>query len=63
MISQEYSSAIVILLVTILPMFGVKIGTVELTNIVQAAITVIAGIWIIVRRYKQGNITTLGVRK
>ena len=61
--SQEYVGAFIIILVTLLPQFGIQIETAELTAMVQAIITVITGAYIMYRRFKQGDITIAGFRK
>lgn len=63
MISQEYVSAFVVILVAILPKMGVVVGSEELTAWIQAVITVVGGIIIMVRRFKRGDITLGGVKK
>lgn len=61
--SQIYVSAIVALLAQILPWFGVQVVNDELTVVVSNIITAGAAIWVMVRRYKQGDIGVLGGRK
>ena len=61
--SQEYISAFVIIVVAILPKFGIQIGSEELTAWIQAGITVIGGIIIMVRRFKRGDISLGGIKK
>lgn len=61
--SSQYLSAVVIVLVAILPKFGVQVGSEELTSWLQAGITFIGGCVIMYKRYKQGGISILGVRK
>jgi len=61
--SQIYVSAVVAILAQVLPHFGVFLGGEELTALVSNIITVGAALWVIVRRYQQGDITALGARK
>lgn len=61
--STTYIAIIVNILVTFLPKFGITVGSEELTSIIQAIVVAVTGIWIIVRRYKQGDITVTGVKK
>lgn len=61
--SQTYVSAIVAILATLLPKLGVQVGSEELTSIISAVVVVVSGIWIIVRRYKKGDIKLSGRRK
>ena len=56
--SQEYISALVILLVSVLRMFKIEVAN----DAVDGAITVILAIWIAIRRYQKGDIT-IGGRK
>lgn len=60
--SQTYASAIISLLVIVLPMFGIKVGSDALTVTVQTVIVMGAQIWIMIRRLQQGDITILGGR-
>jgi len=62
-ISSQYVSAFVIILAAILPKFGLVVGSEELTTWLQAGITLIGGAIIMYKRYKQGGISVLGVRK
>ena len=57
--SQEYIGAIVIVLVSVLKMFGIEIASDALTGL----LTGVVAIWIAVRRYQKKDITLLGVRK
>ena len=63
MFSPTYSSAIVILLATILPLVGIKFESEQLTQLVQAALVLISGVFIAYRRYKSGDITIAGSYK
>ena len=60
--STTYIAVIVNLLVTFLPKFGITAGSDELTAIIQGAVAVATGVWIIYKRYKAGGITVLGVK-
>lgn len=59
MVSQEYISALAILLVSILKAFGVNIGNDEVITILTGALA----LWVAVRRYNKGDIKMSGVRK
>lgn len=59
MISQEYISALAILLVSILKGLGVNIGNDEIVSILTGALA----FWVAVRRYKKGDINMGGIRK
>lgn len=61
--SQTISAVIVQLLVIVLPMFGVRVGTDNLTNVVQTITVIGAGLWIWVRRYQEGDVSFFGARK
>lgn len=61
--SQTYIATIVSILAVVLPHIGVKVSSEEITSIVQSLVVVIMGVWILVRRYKQGGVTPLGVKK
>ena len=57
--SQEYISAIVIVLLSVLKMFKIEIASESLTGLVTGLIAV----WIAIKRYKRGDITVGGIRK
>jgi hypothetical protein len=57
--SQEYISAIVILLVAVLKLVGINVANDAITGIVTGVLAV----WIAYRRYQKGDITVGGVRK
>ena len=61
--SQIYASAIVILLAQLLPRIGVQFDNDTLTQFAQMLVTIVAGAWIMVRRYQQGDIKLSGARK
>ena len=58
-VSQTYVSALAIILVSLLGVFKVEIGN----EVITALLTGILGVWVAIRRYKQGNIQISGVRK
>jgi len=57
--SQEYVSALVILLVSVLGMFNIEVTQADLGGL----ITGILAVWVAIRRYQRGDITVGGVRK
>jgi len=57
--SQEWIGGVVILLVSVLSAFGVKIGSEEVTSVV----TGLLALWVIIRRVMKKDITVFGVRK
>ena len=61
--SRTYIAAIIGILSQVLPMLGIEVGSAELTTTLSTIITVLAGLWVMVRRFKAGDITPLGVRK
>jgi hypothetical protein len=61
--SQTYISALVILITTIASLFNVKIVSEDITKIIEAVLILGSGLWILYRRYKQGDITIVGTRK
>lgn len=61
--STTYVAVAVNLLVTFLPKFGVTIGTDEATSIVQGAVALVTGLWILWRRYQAGGVSLAGVRQ
>ncbi len=61
--SQTYAAAIVVLLSQVLPLLGINVGTEALTTTLATVITVVAGLWVIVRRLQNGDIDAFGRRK
>ena len=57
--SNEYISAIVILLISVLKVFKIEVASDAITGIVTGLLAV----WIAFRRYQKGDISLLGVRK
>ena len=62
-ISHEYISAIVIVIISLLAIFKVKVSTEEVLPIVEGLATGILGIYIMIRRYKKGDLTLAGIKK
>jgi hypothetical protein len=44
-------------------MIGVTIGNDELTSFIATGITIVAALWVMIRRVMQGDINALGSRK
>lgn len=61
--SQTYIAVIVGILVELLPHLGVTVGSDALTTTIQTIVLLASGAWILIRRYKQGDVTVVGVRK
>lgn len=50
------------LLVVILPVFGVQVGSAELTNAIQTITTIIVGLFIWYKRVQVGDIKWFGAK-
>jgi uncharacterized membrane protein len=61
--SQIYVSAVVAILAQVLPHLGVIIGNEELTGFITTGVTILAALWVMIRRVKRGDIGVLGGRK
>lgn len=62
--SQIYISAVIVILSQVLPLIpGVSLGNDQITNLAQALVAIVAGLWVLVRRVQQGDIKASGVRK
>ena len=61
--SPTYITSIVIVIVSILSLFKIKVSTEELLPIATALVTGIGGLIVLWRRYSQGDLSPLGVRK
>lgn len=57
--SQEYLSALVIVIVSVLKIFGIEVASDAITGILTGALA----LWVAIRRYKKGDITIAGYRK
>jgi hypothetical protein len=63
MFSPTYISALVVVLVSIFSLFKVNITKEDIEPILTALITLIGGIIVLIRRFKQGDLTVIGTRK
>lgn len=61
--SQTYYAVFVNLLVQFLPAIGVKTDNQAVDSTIQLLFAIGTGLWVLIRRYKQGDITVLGSRK
>jgi hypothetical protein len=61
--SQIYTSALIAILAQVLPHIGVTIGNDELTGFISTGVTIVAALWVMIRRIKQGDISVFGGRK
>jgi hypothetical protein len=61
--SQIYTSAVIAILAQVLPHIGVTIGNDELTGFISTGVTIVAALWVMIRRIKQGDISVFGGRK
>ena len=60
--STTYIGVIVTILATLLPKFGISIGSEELTITLQTLMVIGSSIWIMWRRFRVGDISPLGRR-
>ena len=61
--STTITSVLAQLLVVILPMFGVRVGTDELTAAIQTIVVIGTGLYIWVERVRKGDVKWFGGRK
>jgi len=61
--STTISAVVVNLLATLLPLFGVTVGSEDLTKTVQVLVAVATGLWIWYQRTLQGDVKWYGARK
>lgn len=62
MFSTTYTAVLVMVLAQVLPKIGVNVGNDELTTTVSVLASVVAGVWVLVQRYKAGGINVFGKR-
>lgn len=60
--SKTIISTVVIVLVAVLPYFGVTVGSEDLTTTIQTILTLVSGIVIWVERVRRGDVNVAGVR-
>ncbi len=58
-ISREYIASLTVIIVSLLGLFGIDVGSEELTAIITGA----AALYVIYRKIQKGEITPLGARK
>ena len=61
--SPTYVTSLIVVLSALLPQLGVSFDSAQLTALVQAVVTILGGLYIMYRRYKQGGITVVGTSK
>lgn len=60
--STTYIATFVVILAQVLPLMGIDVGTEALTTTAQTIATVLAGLWVLVERYKRGDVSLGGFR-
>jgi len=60
--STTYLSTIVMFLVFLAKVIGVEVGSAELTTTVEVIVSFVAGVWIMIERFKKGGISIFGAR-
>lgn len=63
MISSTYIAVIVNFASMVLPKLGVTIGSEQLTTTIQTLVAIASGLWVLVQRYKRGDVTLFGSYK
>lgn len=58
-ISQEYIASIVVVILSVLRAFHIEVAS----DLVTSAVTGVAALYVIYRKWKKGEITLAGVRK
>ena len=61
--SQQYISALIIVLTSILSLLNIKFDMNVLTQTITAVVTLAGGAYVLYRRYKQGDITFVGTKR
>lgn len=62
-VSTTYLAVILNLLAQVLPMLGINVGSAALNTTAQTIIAVATGVWVLVERYKRGDVTAFGSYK
>lgn len=62
-LSQIYVSAVVLVLNHVLPMLGIDWDSGHVGQVAHDVVDLALAVWILIRRYQAGDITTLGQRK
>jgi uncharacterized membrane protein len=63
MFDPKYISSIVIIAVSLAKLFGLEIGSEDLTKWIEAVVIVVSGIIIAVKTFKEGKINIFGAVK
>lgn len=61
--SQIYTSAFLLLLSHGLPLIGIHWNDSQVAQFAQNALDIVLALWVMFRRYQQGDITPAGARK
>lgn len=61
--SSTYIATIISILATVLPLFGIQVGTEALTTTAQTIVIVLSGLWVLKERFNRGDITIAGIKK
>ena len=62
-ISQQYIAALIVVITSVLGLLKISYDITQLTQIIMAVVTLVSGVWIMYRRYKQGDITVVGTMR
>lgn len=57
--SQEYIGALVILIVSVLKIFGIEVAS----DVVTSLVVGLLALWVAIRRHARGDINIVGARK
>ena len=60
--STTYLSTIVMFLAFLAKVMGVEVGSEQLTTTVEVIVAFVAGVWILIERFKKGGITAFGTK-
>lgn len=61
--SPTFVSSAVIIIVSVLKLLGIEVGSEQLTTTIETLVAIVGGIIILVRRYKKGDVSVLGIVK
>ena len=61
--STKVISAIVSILVMVLPLVGVSVGTEQLTSTIQTVVVIVSGLWVWYRTVTKENLGVFGTQK
>jgi len=62
MVSNIYISAFIAVLAQVLPHIGISLPNEELQGFVSTGVTILAALWVMISRFRKGDINAAGIK-